>query len=75
MAAKLESGDLTVTSAVLLDNQTIREATMVNREVRDRLLVQCEAVQANTKALTAIDANLEDVVEELKKIRKSLDHR
>ena len=75
LAARLESGDMTVTSAVLLDNQTIREATTVNREVRDRLLVSCEAIHANTKALVDIAEGLDEAVEEMKKIRKKLDGR
>jgi hypothetical protein len=69
---KLDSTEGQVTSAILLDNQTIREATAVNRELRDRLLVQCEALHANTRVMTEIADSLEEAVEELKKIRKKL---
>lgn len=69
---KLGSAEGQVTSAVLIDNQTIREATAVNREVRDRLLVHCEALHANTKLLTDIAETLDEAVEELKKMRKKL---
>lgn len=69
---KLEEGDLPVTSAVLLDNQTIRESTTVSREVRDRLLVHCEALNANTKILIDIAESVDEAIGELKKLRKSL---
>lgn len=67
------AGDSGVTAAILLDNQTIREATVVNREVRDRLLVHCEAVSTNTKSIDNHTAALDDVLEELRLIRKGID--
>lgn len=67
------TGDGGVTSAILLDNQTIREATVVNREVRDRLLVHCEALTTNTKSIDQHTTALDDILEELRLIRKGVD--
>ena len=46
-----------VTGAVLMDNLTLREQTLVNKEVRDQLIILnhtlarlCKAIDANTDA-------------------------
>lgn len=65
-------GDGPVTGAVLLDNLTLREATIVNREVRDHLLIHCEALKANTKALSDHTDSMDDFLEEVKKLRQDL---
>jgi hypothetical protein len=73
VAAKIEDSGTTVTGAILLDNLTIREATAVNREVRDRLLIHCEALHSNTKTLEHHVGSMDDILEELKAIRKILE--
>lgn len=65
--------DLTVTGAVLLDNQTLREATMVNRELRDRLLVHSEALHSNCKATIDNTQAMDEIIQELRGLRKAVD--
>ncbi len=78
LAARLESGhpigsELQVTGAVLLDNQTIRESTLVSREVRDQLLLNSQALHAHCKSLDSNTHSIDDVLQELKDIRRSID--
>lgn len=74
LASRLEAASSPeVTGMVLLDNQTLREATLVNREVRDQLLLHSQALNASSKATQENTACMDDVLEELKNIRRSID--
>lgn len=74
IAQKLEGiGDGQVTGAVLLDNQTLRESTVVSRELRDRLIVHGEALHSSCKAVVDNTNSLDEILEELKGLRKAVD--
>jgi len=77
LAARLQSGypspDGQITGAVLLDNQTIREATIVNRELRDRLIIHGETLSSNCKAIVDNTHSLDEVLEELRALRRGVD--
>lgn len=78
IAARLEGHqpghEMTVAGAVLLDNQTLREATAVNRELRDRLLVHIEALHSICRATTDNTNTMDEVLQELRLLRKSIDN-
>lgn len=61
-----------VQSAVILDNLTIREATMVNREVRDHLLIHHRSLDANCRSTEANTGAMEDLLEEIKLLRQEM---
>lgn len=74
LSARLESHvDGNVAGAVLLDNQTLREATLINREVRDQLLLHTQALNASCKATVDNTGCLDDILHELKELRRSID--
>lgn len=63
----------TVTGAILLDNQTIREATVVSRELRDRLIIHGEVLHSCCKATVDNTNSLDEILAELKGLRRSVD--
>lgn len=77
LAAKLEGhlppNDMQVTGAVLLDNQTLREATAVSRELRDRLIIHGEAIHSHCKATVDNTNSLDEILAELKALRRGVD--
>lgn len=77
LAAQLEGQlphpDMQITGAVLLDNQTLREATAVSRELRDRLIVHGEALHSNCKATLDNTESLDEILIELRALRKGVD--
>lgn len=78
LASRIEShiGDnAQVTGAVLLDNQTLRESTLVSKEVRDQLLLHSQALHASCKATADNTDSLDDILHELKRIRETLEKR
>jgi|AraplaMF_Col_mMF_1032025.scaffolds.fasta_scaffold60219_2 hypothetical protein len=60
--------DVPIAAGIIQDNQTLREATMVNREVRDQLLIL-------NHALMQYNRNQEETNELLEKICRRLDKR
>lgn len=62
-------------SAVLQDNQSLREATLVQREVRDQLLLVCHALTALCKATEDNTSSSDDILSELKSLRRTLEDR
>ena len=70
---KLEGiGEASVTGVAVMDNQTLRELTLVNREVRDQLLLHCHALNANSKAMEDNTSSADDILDELKRLRRDL---
>lgn len=70
-----DDGTPSVTAAILQDNQTVREATLVSKEVRDQLLlhrVATEHLCRSTEESTGVEREL---VAELRLIREILDKR
>lgn len=62
-----------VTSVVVQDNQTLREMTLVNREVRDQLLLTNHAISNLCKAIEGNSGAMEDILHELKVILRRID--
>ena len=62
-----EGADVPVAAGMIMDNQTVRDSTMVNREVRDQLLLLNHSLQGHTRNLEEVAGLLEDLVDELKK--------
>lgn len=70
-----DDGTPSVTAAILQDSQTVREATLVSKEVRDQLLlhrVATEHLCRSTEESTGVEREL---VAELRLIREILDKR
>jgi hypothetical protein len=59
-----------VTGAILMDNLTIRESTLVNREVRDQLILQHHCLSDLRQAMIDNTRAMDDLLQELRHHRK-----
>lgn len=64
-----------VPSVIVQDNSTLREQTLVQQAVRDQLLLTNHALTAMCKATEDNTSAMDDVLTELKAIRRSLETR
>lgn len=61
-----EGQDVPLAAGVIMDNQSIRESTMVQREVRDQLLILNHSLMQYNRNQEEIAGLIEDLVKELK---------
>lgn len=64
-----------ISGAVLQDNQSLRESTVVARELRDQLLLHHHAMDRNTAALEENADATRDLIEQLKRARRRADRQ
>lgn len=72
---RMDSLDIPITGAVIQDNQSLRESTLINKEVRDQLLIHHHDLQSSCKATDDNTRVLEEVLDELSRIRRLLEDR
>lgn len=64
-----EGADVPLVAGMVMDNLTVRESTMVSKEVRDQLLILNHALMSHTRNLEEVAGLLEDLVKELRERR------
>ena len=73
VAAKFNDPDMSVSSVTLMDNQTIRDSTVVNREIRDQLVLNHHAMTCLCRAIEDNTSTGDAILSELRKLRGRLD--
>jgi hypothetical protein len=69
----ISEGNYQVTGFAIQDNQTLREATIINREIRDQLLLQNHALTQSCRIMEEKTRVMEELLEELKRYRHLLE--
>lgn len=69
----LSEGSPQITGFAIQDNQTLRESTIINREIRDHLLLHHHALIQSCRIMEEKIRVMEELLEELKRHRRLLE--
>jgi hypothetical protein len=70
-----QGGTAMISGAVLQDNQSLRESTLVARDLRDQLLLTQQSMDHHANCLQDNTRQLADLVEELRRARFQADRQ